>query len=57
MYRWICISIDGIAEVCFADEAAMDTSYAADARLPLKNDGRELNARVGTLLVLARVIR
>lgn len=51
------LPIDGIAEVCFADEAAMNSSYASDARLPLKNDGRELAARVSTVLVQGRVIR
>lgn len=51
------LPIDGIAEVCFADEAAMNTSYASDARLPLKDDGRELNARVSTILVQGRVVR
>ncbi|VTU34821.1 EthD protein [Variovorax sp. PBS-H4] len=51
------LPIDGIAEVCFADEAAMNTSYASDARLPLKDDGRELAARVSTVLVQGRVVR
>jgi hypothetical protein len=51
------LPIDGIAEVCFADEAAMNMSYASDARLPLRDDGRELAARVSTLLVHGRVIR
>ena len=46
--------IDGIAEVCFADEAAMATSYASDARLPLRDDGRDLMDRVSTLLVQGR---
>lgn len=51
------LPIDGIAEVCFADEAAMTESYASDARLPLRDDGRDLNARVSTLLVQGRVLR
>lgn len=51
------LPIDGIAEVCFADEVAMNTSYASDARLPLRDDGRELAARVSTLLVQGRVVR
>lgn len=49
--------IDGIAEVCYADEAAMVESYSSDARLPLRDDGAELNARVSTLLVDGRVIQ
>ncbi|MDB5827957.1 MAG: hypothetical protein JWQ73_2177 [Variovorax sp.] len=51
------LPIDGVAEVCFADEAAMNASYASDARLPLKDDGRDLNARVSTVLVQGKVIR
>lgn len=50
------LPIDGIAEVCYADEAAMVESYASDARLPLRDDGAELNARVSTILVEGRVI-
>lgn len=51
------LPIDGIAEVCYADEAAMVESYASDARLPLRDDGAELNARVSTILVEGRVIK
>lgn len=51
------LPIDGVAEVCFTDEAAMNASYASDARLPLKDDGRDLNARVSTVLVQGKVIR
>jgi len=51
------LPIDGIAEVCFADEAAMNASYGSDARLPLKDDGRDLNARVSTVLVQGKVLR
>lgn len=51
------LPIDGIAEVCYADEAAMDASYASPAREPLKGDGAALNARVSTLLVQGRVYR
>lgn len=43
--------IDGIAEVCFADEAAMNASYADDARIALRDDGRDLMQRVSSLLV------
>lgn len=43
--------IDGVAELCFADEAAMAASYASDARLPLRDDGRELLGRISTILV------
>lgn len=43
--------IDGVAELCFADEAAMNACYASDARLPLRDDGRELLGRINTLLV------
>lgn len=48
--------IDGIAEVCYADEAAMNASYASDARLPLRDDGAELNARVSTILVAGKIL-
>lgn len=51
------VPIDGIAEVCYADEAAMVESYASDARLPLRDDGADLNARVSTLLVDGKVIQ
>lgn len=51
------LPIDGIAEVCYADEAAMVESYASNARLPLRDDGAELNARVSTILVEGKVIR
>lgn len=43
--------IDGVAELCFADEAAMNASYASDARLPLRDDGRDLLGRISTILV------
>ncbi|PZR01706.1 MAG: hypothetical protein DI536_37520, partial [Archangium gephyra] len=45
------LRVDGIAELCFADESAMRESYASDARLPLRDDGRELLAGNVTLLV------
>ena len=45
------LAIDGIAELCFADEAAMLEAYASDARLPLRDDGRALLAGNVTLLV------
>jgi hypothetical protein len=51
------LPIDGVAEVCFADEEAMNRSYGSEARLPLKDDGRELNERVSTILVQGKVIR
>jgi len=51
------LPIDGVAEVCYADEEAMDRSYASQARLPLKDDGALLNRRVSTLLVQGRVLR
>jgi hypothetical protein len=51
------LPIDGIAEVCYADEQAMVESYASDARLPLRDDGAELNARVSTILVEGRLIK
>lgn len=47
------LAVDGIAQMCFADEAAMDASYASPARLPLRDDGRDLLARISTLLVQA----
>lgn len=43
--------VDGIAELCFADEAAMQAAYASDARLPLRDDGRTLLGGIATLLV------
>jgi hypothetical protein len=45
------LPIDGVAQLCFADEAAMNASYASDARLPLRDDGRALLGRITTLLV------
>jgi hypothetical protein len=45
------LGVDGIAELCFADEAAMREAYASDARLPLRDDGRSLLAGNVTLLV------
>lgn len=45
------LPIDGIAELCFADEAAMNASYASGARLPLRDDGRDLLGRITTVLV------
>ena len=45
------LGVDGIAELCFADEAAMAAAYASDARLPLRDDGRALLAGNVTLLV------
>ncbi|MDR6535069.1 EthD domain-containing protein [Variovorax soli] len=45
------LRVDGIAELCFADESAMLEAYAADARLPLRDDGRALLAGIVTLLV------
>jgi hypothetical protein len=45
------LAVDGIAELCFADEAAMLQAYASDARLPLRDDGRALLAGNVTLLV------
>ena len=45
------LSVDGIAELCFADEDAMLGAYSTDARLPLRDDGRALLAGIVTLLV------
>ena len=45
------LPVDGIAEICFADEAAMTASYTSDARLQLRNDGRALLERITTVLV------
>lgn len=53
---YAALPIDGIAEVCYADEAAMLASYATDARLPLRDDGALLNARVSTVLVNGRLL-
>ena len=51
------LPVDGIAQIGYADEAAMNASYASDARLPLRDDGRELLGRITTVLVQARVWR
>jgi len=45
------LGVDGIAELCFADEDAMLEAYSTDARLPLRDDGRALLAGIVTLLV------
>ena len=45
------LPIDGIAELCFADEAAMNASYSSEARLALRDDGRALLGRITTILV------
>lgn len=45
------LQVDGIAALCFADEAAMLDAYASPARLPLRDDGRALLAGNVTLLV------
>jgi hypothetical protein len=48
---YAALPIDGIAEICFADEAAMTASYTSEARLPLRDDGRALLERITTVLV------
>jgi len=53
---YTALPVDGIAELCFADEAAMNASYASDARLPLRDDGRNLLGRITTLLVHGEAI-
>src|SRR5690606_35183730 len=45
------LQVDGIAALCFADEAAMLASYASPARVPLRDDGLALLAGNVTLLV------
>ncbi len=45
------LPIDGVAQLCFADEAAMNATYTSEARLPLRDDGRALLGRITTLLV------
>ena len=35
----------------------MNSSYASDARLPLRDDGRELLGRITTLLVQGEVLQ
>ena len=45
------LPVDGIAEICYADEAAMTASYTSEARLPLRDDGRALLERITTILV------
>ncbi len=45
------LPIDGIAELCFADEAAMTAAYSSPQRLPLRDDGRQLLGRITTILV------
>jgi len=45
------LPVDGIAELCYEDEAAMLASYASPARLPLRDDGRALLGGIATLLL------
>ena len=54
---YTAMPIDGIAEVCYADEAAMNASYASPEREPLKDDGADLNARVSTILLQSKVLQ
>ncbi len=49
------LTIDAVAELCFADEAAMHFCYTSPARLPLRDDGRELLGRITTVLVQSEV--
>lgn len=49
--------IDGVAELCFASESAMNASYTSDARLPLRDDARELLGRITTVLVQGEAFR
>jgi hypothetical protein len=51
------LPIDGVAQLCFADEQAMNSSYASDARLPLRDDGRALLGRITTVLMQGEVYR
>jgi hypothetical protein len=48
---------DGLAQICYADSAAMDASYASPAREPLKADGRTLLSRINTFLLDTRILR
>ena len=48
---------DGIAHICYADEAAMNESYKSDAREALKADGRTLLSRINTMLLATEVLR
>ena len=48
---------DGIAHICYADEAAMNESYASAAREALKADGRTLLSRINTMLLRTEVLR
>lgn len=45
------LPVDGIAQLCFANEEKMRAAYSSDARLPLRDDGRTLLAGIATLLV------
>lgn len=45
------LPVDGVAQLCYADEAAMQASYASDARAPLREDGRALHSGNVTYLV------
>jgi uncharacterized protein involved in copper resistance len=54
---YAALPIDGVAQLCFADEAAMDASYTSPARLPLRDDGRELLGKITTLLVQSEAYR
>lgn len=50
------LPVDGIAQLCFADEAAMNAAYTSEARLPLRDDGRQLLGRITTTLVQGEVL-
>jgi hypothetical protein len=45
------LPVDGVAQLCYADEVAMTASYASDARAPLREDGRALHSGNVTYLV------
>jgi hypothetical protein len=51
------LQVDGIAQLCYADEAAMGASYASEARLPLRDDGLALLAGNITYLVQGERLR
>ena len=51
------LPINGVAELCFASESAMNASYTSDARLPLRDDARELLVRITTVLVQSEALQ
>ncbi|MGI4812292.1 MAG: EthD domain-containing protein [Janthinobacterium lividum] len=51
------LPIDGLAGLCFADEAAMQKAYSSEERIPLKEDGRTLLRLNSTMQIDATVVQ